>query len=457
MCSSSVLVGPVLRDRRAFLAVLVLLGSACDGAPSGGVARDAMGTGSPPPVVGTPSLPAPRVAYLGEIASPDLVSPTRIAVSASDEILVSDALGGAAHVFSARGTPRLRLSAGLSRPLGIGGGAQGQIYVGDADSGAVMVFDGSGRSAGALGAGRGELAMPNDIAVDRTTGTVFVSDSKRDQVRAFASDGRPLGAFGSRGRAPGQLSFPTGILHDGSGGRLFVVDHDSARIQVFTPRGELLSALCGTYSAAPGGLVRPQGIARDALGRLYVADAFVGRVQVLDANGVHIGYVGTSGTGTGEMALPSDVAIDRFGRLLVASYDTGKVLVYGIDDWVLPPGDSLRTEVAISPDVLKREKPRLAVTVYVEVAGRDASEIVVGDAVLHAGGLRMEPMPGTVSVGDRDRDGVRDLKLQISGSGLVAALGSDGRHEVAFASRLRTGERIEGTAVVTVVSKGGKP
>jgi DNA-binding beta-propeller fold protein YncE len=330
-------------------------------------------------------------------------------------------------------------------------GARGEIYVGDAGDGSVKIFDGSGRATGILGRGAGELAMPNEIAVDATDGTVFVVDSRRDQVRAFAAAGAPLLAFGATGKALGQLSFPTGIHLDGPADRVYVVDHDNARVELFSRSGAYVSMIGGTYSAAPGGLVRPQGIARDRRGRLYVADAFVGRVQIFDPNGAHLGYVGTAGRGSGQLALPSDVVVDAFGRLLVTSYDTGRILVYGVDDFTMPP-DVLAAEVSIEPTVIQRASSGRFVTAYVELPGHDVSTLAPG-AVLRTGrGEVAASRQG--ELGDHDADGVPDLALKFPREALVALLGPPGQYEVKLAGRLISGEELEGTAVVELAGSG---
>lgn len=457
-----------IRRRAAPVVTLAVLAAFAGCTPPGeervSPAAMGMGGGAPPPISAT--LPVPRVAFLGELAAPGLRSPTRIALLPGDELVVSDATGRGVHVFSPRGVPRARLS-GFQRPLAVGGGSGGAIYVGDAGDGSVRIVDRTGRELGRFGRGAAELAMPNDLAVDGTTGDVFVVDSRRDEVRVFTSAGAPLQALLSRGTAPGQVSFPTGILLDGAGG-LLVADHGNARIQSFSTRGALRPAvLGGTLSALPGGLVRPQGIARDALGRVYVADAFLGRVQVFDPNGAHLAFIGDPGTGPGQLALPSDVAVDRFGRLLVTSYDTGKVLVYGLDDWVTPPPEVVRAEVRLEPRTLGATSRGPSVRVRVEVPGHDPSELVAAEAVLLAAGRRItaEPHPGLAGdhdEGDRedergdDRgdDDPRALALRFPRRALIAALRTPGRHQVVLTVPLGSGEIAEGTA--SVILTGGR-
>ena len=67
------------------------------------------------------------------------------------------------------------------------------------------------------------------------------------------------------------------------------------------------------------GFNRPEGVAADTAGRLYVADTGNNRVVVIAANGVQLATI-TTAAGTSLQA-PANVAVDGLGRLLVA--DTG--------------------------------------------------------------------------------------------------------------------------------------
>jgi DNA-binding beta-propeller fold protein YncE len=298
--------------------------------------------------------------------------------------------------------------------------------------------------------------MPNDLAVDGSTGEVYVVDSRRNQVRVFTAGGAPLRDLLSKGSAPGQVSFPTGILVDPAGGFL-IADHDNTRVQSFTATGALRPPILGgVLSTDAGGLVRPQGIARDALGRIYVADAFRGTVQVFDPGGAHLAFIGDPGKGPGQLALPSDVAVDRFGRLLVTSYDTGKVLVYGLDDWAAPPPETVQARVTLEPRILHPAGRDHSVTAYVEVPGHRPEEIVVQGAALLVSGHRIAAEP-RARPGDHDADGVPDLALRFPRRPLVAALGTPGSHQVVLSARLASGEAVEGTGELVLSARKEGP
>ena len=88
----------------------------------------------------------------------------------------------------------------------------------------------------------------------------------------------------------------------------------------------------GVLSSQAGGMKRPQGIARDARGRIYMADTYLGKVQVFDPNGASLGFIGGHEAGNGSVLLPSDVVIDGLGRLLVTSYGTGRIVAFSLTE-----------------------------------------------------------------------------------------------------------------------------
>lgn len=68
--------------------------------------------------------------------------------------------------------------------------------------------------------------------------TILVSDSDKNQVEEFSSDGKLLGTFGSSGNRDGEFNNPGDIAVD-SKGNIYVVDIGNNRIQKFAPNSIL--------------------------------------------------------------------------------------------------------------------------------------------------------------------------------------------------------------------------
>ena len=71
---------------------------------------------------------------------------------------------------------------------------------------------------------------------------------------------------------------------------------------------------------------RPQGLAVDGKGRIYVVDALSAEVLVLDREtGATLNTIGTFGSNPGQLLLPLDIVVGQTGDVLVTSYRTGKI------------------------------------------------------------------------------------------------------------------------------------
>ena len=183
-------------------------------------------------------------------------------------------------------------------------GPDGNLYLADENSHRISVFTPEGRFLrcwGEFGAGPGQFNRPSGIAF-APDGTLLAVDSLNHRVqRLDAGDGRPLAAWGEFGTAPGQFNMPWGIAVDGAGA-VYVSDWRNDRVQKFDADGNLAAIFDGRDDGdgldGRGGFARPNGLAVDAAGRIYVCDWQNDRVQALDAAGrvidTLIGHSGTS-------------------------------------------------------------------------------------------------------------------------------------------------------------------
>jgi len=81
-----------------------------------------------------------------------------------------------------------------------------------------------------------QLRRPEGIVVDRD-GDLWVADYGHDRVVKLSADGRLLLSGGSRGSAPGEFLGPKGVAIDPSTGRVYVADTGNARVQRLAPDG----------------------------------------------------------------------------------------------------------------------------------------------------------------------------------------------------------------------------
>ena len=284
-------------------------------------------------------------------------SPSRLALS-QERLYVSDTARGVVAVYDLAGV-RVGTLEGVARPLGVAvretaggappecvrvgksgkckkgessGGTSGdgvRAWVGDESNGSVRVFQ-NGEPTGYLGSGSGEFARPNGIAV--SSQAVYVVDSDAHRVAVYDLDGSYVSAFGSWGWGPGQFDFPSDVALNEGAGEVYVADFGNQRIGVFDLAGTWLRDIHAPPNddLAPI-FLRPSGLGIDATGNLYVVDAALSCVVVMDATGVLLDAVGyrNGAYWTGELEIPIDAATDGT-RVYVTSSKHGHVNVFEV-------------------------------------------------------------------------------------------------------------------------------
>jgi DNA-binding beta-propeller fold protein YncE len=208
----------------------------------------------------------------------------------------------------------------------------GDVYVAEADNHRVQKFTSTGTFLtkwGTHGSGNGQFRVPVGLAVDPTTGDVYVADNENDRVQKFDSDGTYLGQWGSPGTGNGQFRGPFGVAVNPTTGDVYVADSDNNRVQKFDADGTFVSTW-GRIGGANGRFELPVGVAVDPItGDVYVADAGNDRVQKFDSNGTFLTKWGSFGSGNGQFDIPVDLAVDGDGNVYVVDFFGDRVQKFG--------------------------------------------------------------------------------------------------------------------------------
>jgi DNA-binding beta-propeller fold protein YncE len=260
----------------------------------------------------------------------DLQGPMRLALVPGGDIVVSDTRGRS--VFWLHG-PNLRVESTLvikdparedpDRPFGVAWGAD-RLFVGNDTTGDVEVYapgkKGSWTKTGRLGDADGLVPNPSDIAVDEESGLVFVVSTGKRTVMVFDIGGSLVDTIAGPGTAPEGLIRPMGIALDTAGQRVLVSDYDDpftgtpARVQIYDYDGFYLGSISGDPTGAEEGFAffRPQGLAPDGFGHIFLVDSIASQILVFDDDDPFDGVatVGGKGSGPGQLSLPMDVAFD---------------------------------------------------------------------------------------------------------------------------------------------------
>ena len=192
------------------------------------------------------------------------------------------------------------------------------------------------------------LNGPCGVAVDQSTGNVYIADTLNNRIRMITkttgviSTVAGTGEYGYYGRG-GQatlalLNNPTGVTVHPTSGNLYIADSGNFRIRMVSKKTGIIITVAGNgvpgYSGDGGPAVsatlsRTSKIAIEASsGNIYIADAGNNRVRMITKSSGVISTVAGTGVGSHEgdntaatlatLFGPSGVALDTTGNLYIA-------------------------------------------------------------------------------------------------------------------------------------------
>src|ERR1017187_6989198 len=287
-------------------------------------------------------------------------------------------------------------AAQLNFPTGVAADAAGNLFIADTFNNRIRKVSANGiittvAGTGARGFGgdggpatAAQLNYPQGVAVD-AAGNPFIADTGNQRIRQVSggiittvAGGGTLGPSDDGGPATAaQLYNPVGVAVDATG-NLFIAGTSDPRIRKVSASG-IITTVAGTGTqgfsgdggpAAAAWLYEPWGVAADAAGNLFIADAGNQRIRKVTADGIittiaGTGIQGSSGDGGPATAAPLDVlfaiAMDAKGNLFASTGNRVRALVspqlspgcqFGIDpsqQAFTTVGGSARVSIQASP------------------------------------------------------------------------------------------------------------
>jgi hypothetical protein len=175
--------------------------------------------------------------------------------------------------------------------------SSGRVFIADRGRGVIDVFSSSGSFEAQFGEGLGGTA---GVAVDEETHDVYVAEPFRDAVLVFKANGKgeyvQLSEWSGANALGGEFGEVSGVAIDNSksvsdphAGDVYVVDALNSAVYVFKPKpagpeeaqeGTFVSSLSG------GKLEEPNGAAVDsATGKVFIADSIKGFIALYTSSG----------------------------------------------------------------------------------------------------------------------------------------------------------------------------
>jgi len=250
-------------------------------------------------------------------------------------------------------------------PTGLGFDRDGKLLVTDCIGGYVYRLGSDGRAAVIAGtgvstisgglSGEGVPALAADIhcpadATADANGNLLVVDHANNRIRLIGADGLintiigsgPIGTASDDGNLAGDggpalaatLQEPW-CINFGPDGLLYIADRDNHAIRTVNGAG-IIATVAGVGDRGFGGdgglaieanLSRPQGLAVDGVGNLYIADSDNHVIRWVDIHGIITSFAGTGEVGNSgdggpateaQLSDPNGVALDAEGNLYFA-------------------------------------------------------------------------------------------------------------------------------------------
>ncbi len=134
---------------------------------------------------------------------------------------------------------------GVGAGGGRGAGAAPAAGGGGRDGAPVVAAGGGGRGAAGAGIHGDAFSRPSDVTWDRA-GNIYIADGygTNNRIAKFTKDGDYLTSWGQTGSAQGQFNQIRGMASDAAG-NLYVADAGNHRIQVFDGEGAFKSQITG--------------------------------------------------------------------------------------------------------------------------------------------------------------------------------------------------------------------
>lgn len=171
-------------------------------------------------------------------------------------------------------------------PYRLAENSRGEIFVIGTYSPAVVILDSFGNFQGTFfqeeeGEDQRKRVAVNDVLIGPDDRLYLLSE-ETSHVYVYDADRDFLFKFGQKGGSTGKMSRPQGVGLDKRTGNFFIVDYMRHVVTAYDKKGEFIFEF-GGLGWGEGWLQYPKDITVDETGRIFIADLFNNRVQVLQA------------------------------------------------------------------------------------------------------------------------------------------------------------------------------
>ena len=211
----------------------------------------------------------------------------------------------------------------FKRPWGVAVSAKDEIAITDHNNHRVQIFNSEGnylRSFGRHGTKKGEFDFLTGITY-HNNGNIFVADYGNNRIQIFSGEGEYVGSFSGTGSLDSRFRNPRGLSVDRDG-NIIVADSGNKLIKIFSPKGTFLMKIGGQGSfTLPIHCIQYEKY-------LVVSDCSEHCIKVFDRKGNFQYKFGKKGAGDGELNNPNCLSVNKSGHLMVCDKNNHTIQVF---------------------------------------------------------------------------------------------------------------------------------
>jgi sugar lactone lactonase YvrE len=189
---------------------------------------------------------------------------------------------------------------------------------------------------GTAGSANNQLSNPLGLALDSSSGTLYISDAGNHRVMQYlsgASSGTLVAGGNGGGTGNTQLYNPRGLYFESSTNSLLIANNNAHNIVRWVLGASTWTLVTGSSiglnGTTPTLLNYPTDVTLDSMGNMYVSDEGNHRIQFFlpgQSSGITIaGVTGTPGNTSQLLYTPSSLALDSQLNIYVTDYNNYRV------------------------------------------------------------------------------------------------------------------------------------
>jgi sugar lactone lactonase YvrE len=266
--------------------------------------------------------------------------PSNVAMTSDNRILVLDGVSNRVVTYSYEGKFLSSFGKGgngeaeLSYPLGMCIDAKDNIYIADSGNARVQIYNREGKHLQQIKLPQSKTQKkpdPTDVVVDNPRQLLYVVDNENHQVLIYDLQAKAFTrTIGGMSHKEDGFRWPFSLYIDQQG-VVYVVDVINTRVRTILPEEDFkLGGDIGSWGVEKGELFRPKGVAVNAKGQIFIADSYLGVIQMFDPKGKFLAVLSDDKGKVKRFTTPTRLYFDRNGLFYVVEMFANRISVYRV-------------------------------------------------------------------------------------------------------------------------------